>query len=366
LAERATQRNDLHLSLDEIGVGDRKAIAKAAYQLATGIDKGRHSRREAVFKVLVTSTGELPLAEFIPNVQPGQLVRLVDIPAQVQAQSAFETIAENDIDAAAKRFYGATKKFHGAVGIDWLRYLVAQAPEQFRIDLQAQSARFFALPEVDEIRRRAMPQVKTVVNRFALIAAALAMAIGAGILPWSVEDSDAGIVACMRRWVRQRGNIDVAGEVLRAVRQRQQLLAVTLQDRFIHLRVEQRRLVPATASERRKLAMADQFDGYVKHAEDGTRILVKPDVFNGWWRECDADAVKKHLLQAGLLIPGAKEMPRAEKVSSGRPAARFYVLAATFIPAELRPAPHVKVGSKPKSGRKSKAKFKAKPTTLLA
>src|SRR5262249_9538611 len=33
-------------------------------------------------------------------------------------------------------------------------------------------------------------------------AAALRMAIEATLLPWTVEESDAGIIACMRRWVQ--------------------------------------------------------------------------------------------------------------------------------------------------------------------
>ena len=61
--------------------------------------------------------------------------------------------------------------------------------------------------------------MRAVVNRFALHAAALRMAIAAGLLPWTVEEADMGIVACMGRWVAQRGNVDTAGEVMRAARE---------------------------------------------------------------------------------------------------------------------------------------------------
>ena len=52
--------------------------------------------------------------------------------------------------------------------------------------------------------------MRAVVNRFALYAAALRMAIAAGLLPWTVDSSDAGILACMQRWAAQRGNVDTA------------------------------------------------------------------------------------------------------------------------------------------------------------
>ena len=94
---------------------------------------------------------------------------------------------------------------------------------------------FLALPEVVAVAEKAHPQVRAVVNRFALHAAALRMAIAAGLLPWTIEEADAGIVACMGRWVAQRGNVDTAGEVMRAAREVERKLAAGLRDRFIHI-----------------------------------------------------------------------------------------------------------------------------------
>jgi putative DNA primase/helicase len=104
LEERAVLRSDIGLSLDEIGVGDPKAIANAVYKLSGGQGRGRWRSVEHQFNVPVLSTGELSLAEFLPDAKPGQLTRLADIPAEVQSGSAFESIPRNDIDAAAKKF----------------------------------------------------------------------------------------------------------------------------------------------------------------------------------------------------------------------------------------------------------------------
>jgi uncharacterized protein (DUF927 family) len=95
IGERAVLRSDVGLYLDEIGIGDQRAIATTVYKLAGGLDKGRYGQDEQDFNVLFVSTGELSLAEFLPNARQGQLVRMVDIPAVVQSESAFETIARD-------------------------------------------------------------------------------------------------------------------------------------------------------------------------------------------------------------------------------------------------------------------------------
>ena len=67
------------------------------------------------------------------------------------------------------------------------------------------------------------------------------MAIAAALLPWTVEEADMGIVACMGRWVEQRGNVDTAGEVLRAAREVERKIAAGFGDQFIHINKEQDR-----------------------------------------------------------------------------------------------------------------------------
>jgi uncharacterized protein (DUF927 family) len=332
LGERAVLRSDIGLYLDEIGMGDPKAISQAIYKLAGGLDKGRFGQAERDFNLLFLSTGELSLAEFLPNARAGQLVRFVDIPAVVQLESAFETIPKEEIAAAGTRFYSATNECHGCVGYDWLRHLVGLTPKGIKAELKRLRGAWLELPEVTEIASRAHPQVVSVVNRFALVAAALHMAIEAGILPWTIADVDTAIIACMKRWLQQRGNIDTAGELLREIERRRQTIAATIDDRFIHLEIKGRRLAPASAADQSKMDAEQQFDGYVKeYGEDG-RILVWPDAWHRLWAGLDADAVKKHLRQAGLLIPGRDgDVPSLEKFESKAPPARFYVLAPAFL-----------------------------------
>jgi putative DNA primase/helicase len=76
LEQRAALRHEVGLGLDEIGVGDKKSIAPAVYKLAGGFGKGRMNRDELDFNIWFYSTGEASLANFLPNIQPGQMVRL--------------------------------------------------------------------------------------------------------------------------------------------------------------------------------------------------------------------------------------------------------------------------------------------------
>jgi hypothetical protein len=111
------------------------------------------------------------------------------------------------------------KRQHGAVGRDWQRHLVQLGPDRIKTGLDRHREYFLALPEVAAVTEKAHPQARAVANRFALYGAALRMAIEADLLPWSIAQADAGIVACMGRWVALRGNVDVAGEMARAARQ---------------------------------------------------------------------------------------------------------------------------------------------------
>jgi hypothetical protein len=96
------------------------------------------------------------------------------------------------------------KRQHGAVGQDWQRYLVEIGPDKIKAELHEHREAFLTLPEVVAVAAKAHPQVRAVVNRFALHAAALRMASAAGLLPWTIEEADAGIAACMGRWAAQR------------------------------------------------------------------------------------------------------------------------------------------------------------------
>ena len=71
IGERAVLRSDIGLYLDEIGIGEQKAVAATVYKLAGGLGKGRFGQAERDFNILFVSTGELSLAEFLRDADTG-------------------------------------------------------------------------------------------------------------------------------------------------------------------------------------------------------------------------------------------------------------------------------------------------------
>jgi hypothetical protein len=181
------------------------------------------------------------------------------------------------------------------------------------------------------VRAQSSVQVNSILNRFALVAAALRMAIEAKLLPWSIEDIDCGVAACLVRCLTSRnGPLDLTGEVLGAVEQIRAILAADLHGRFIHLRIDDDGKLdyasPADATKRDTL-------GYVK---DG-RILVEPTAWRG--ELCagyDPEKTARHLKTEGLLIADDGKLQRKEKVKRGGEvvSGRFYVLEAVIVDAD--------------------------------
>jgi hypothetical protein len=324
----ALARTDLGLPLDEITLADRRSAEQIVYKLASGTKGPRATstgglRETAHASVLVLSTGEKSLAEFIGrSLQEGARKRLVDIPAEVQPGSAFETIPREQIHIESKRLFDAMKRHHGAVGRDWQRHLVDIGPNKIKAGLHEHRGAFLALPEVLAVAAKAHPQVRAVVNRFALYAAALRMAIAAELLPWSVEEADAGIIACMQRWVLQRGNLDTAGEVVRAARQVERELVSGLGENFIHIHKTGGRWKPLTEADELKQKTPERFDGYVKP----DHVLLWPGALRRRCNGIDPVEIARHLQQRGVLIPGDDGMARPEQVL-GSKVHRFYVLS---------------------------------------
>ena len=327
----ALARTDLGLPLDEITLADPRSAEQIVYKLASGTKGPRatstgHLRETAHASVLVLSTGEKSLTEFIGrSLQEGARKRLVDVPAEVQPGSAFETIPREQIHIESKRLFDAMKRQHGAVGRDWQRHLVDIGPDKIKAELHEHREAFLALPEVLAVAAKAHPQVRAVVNRFALHAAALRMAIAAGLLPWTVEEADMGIVACMGRWVAQRGNVDTAGEVMRAAREVEQELVAGLGDRFIHIHKSGKKWTPVTEADELRQRTPELFDGYVKP----DRILIRPEAWRRFCNGFDPAEIARLFQQRGALIADDNGVSKSEQVIGK--CERFYVLSRAAL-----------------------------------
>jgi hypothetical protein len=257
------------------------------------------------------------------RIPAGLKVRLVDVPAEVQPNSAFESFPADQVEELGKQFYPLTMRLHGEVGRAWLQHLVNLGGEHIAAQVQRHRDEWLALPAVAAVRKDATAQVRSILNRFALIAAALRMGIDANLLPWSRDDTDLGVAACMMRWLESRkGRLDITSEMLSAIEQIRTILNANLHGRFIHQRLSGDRKLdyatPADATKRDTL-------GYVK---DG-RILVEPTA----WRSVlcagyDPEKTARHLKNEGYLIADEGKLQHQEKVKRGGVVenARFYAL----------------------------------------
>ena len=330
----ALARTDLGLPLDEITLANPHTAEAVVYTVASGTKGPRatssgHLRETAHASVLVLSTGEKSLGEFIGRaLQEGARKRLVDVPAEVQPGSAFETIPREQIHIESTRLFDAMKRQHGAVGQDWQRHLVDIGPHKITIALHAHREAFLELPEVVIVVARAHPQVRAVANRFALLAAALRMAITAGLLPWTIKEADAGIAACMGRWVAQRGNVDVAGEVVRATRHVERELVSSLADRFIHIHRSGGKWTPVSEADAFRQQTPELFDGYAKP----DRVLVRTEAWRRYCNGFDPSEIARHFQQRGALIADEGGVSKSEQVL-GNKTRRFYVMVRAALTA---------------------------------
>jgi putative DNA primase/helicase len=328
----ALARSDLGLPLDEITLANPHTAEQVVYKIASGTKGPRatssgHLRETAHASVLVFSTGEKSLAQFISGLQEGARKRLVDVPAEVQPGSAFETITRDQIHIEGKRFFDAVKRQHGAVGLAWQQHLIAIGPARIEADLDRHREQFLTLPEVVAVIEKAHPQVRAVVNRFALYAAALRMVIDAGLLPWSTMQADTGIVAAMGRWAAQRDNLDTAGEIVRAARRVEADLVAGMSDRFIHIHRADNKWTPITPADEIKQQTPKLFDGYAKP----DRVCVRPEVWRRYCNGFDPAEIAEHFKQRGVLIPGTDGLSKPEQVIGE--VNRFYVLSRAALTA---------------------------------
>jgi hypothetical protein len=167
LERYAVLRSDVGGYFDEIGEGAPKVIRPAVYLLANGSSKLRGTpsielRPMESFRILGISTGEPTIEAYLSSggekVPAGLKVRLVDVPAEVQSESAFETCSADGIEELGKRFYPLTLRLHGAVGRAWLQHLVNLGSDEITAQVRCHREGWLSLPAVAAVRKTATAQ----------------------------------------------------------------------------------------------------------------------------------------------------------------------------------------------------------------
>ena len=220
------------------------------------------------------------------------------------------------------------KQCHGAPGRDWQMWLVELGAVKIKERIDRERLAFLALPQVQGIERRAQPQLRSIIRRFALYAASLHMAIEANVLPWSIEEADVGLIACLERWVKQRGNTDAAAARARFMADLMRKLADDLSDCFIHIQKVKGRFVPATDADLAKQQKSPEaYDGYLKDS----LVLIRPEA---WVKRCagaDPMEIARYFHARGILLASEKDGKFSKTVQTIGRSERFYVVRRTAL-----------------------------------
>ena len=207
---KAWAHNDTLMTLDEIGQVKPEVAYQAAYMLSNGQGKARMSanavlRQSYEWRVMFLSTGETPIGDKIAEnggkPMAGQAVRVLDIPADAGAgMGVFEELHGFENSAQlADAFKGAKNYGHAARA--FLQRL-ADDPENARQRVENNMRTF----EKENCPAGADGQVKRVLRRFALIAAAGQLAADFGVLPWPEGESAGAAKKCFQAWLGGRGS----------------------------------------------------------------------------------------------------------------------------------------------------------------
>lgn len=201
----AALRNDSLLALDELGIADPRYVGEVVYAVADGTGKQRAGRSSAArkvrrWRVMLLSSGEITLetkmAEAGKRVRAGQEVRLVTVSAG-RTFGAWDNLHSHPTGAS---FSDALKKasttHYGHAGPAFVLALIDSGElGDLPAMLEAIKAHFPAEPG----------QPARVAERFAIVALALELAAGMGVLPLEKNEGIRSMVELFNGWRAGRG-----------------------------------------------------------------------------------------------------------------------------------------------------------------
>lgn len=315
--------NDCLLALDEFGQSDAKEVGEIAYMYSQGIGKQRSSRdgtpREPkTWRGNLFSTGEVGISDHMQDdrnkPKAGQLVRVIDIPAQIQgAFGCFEKLHGLENGSDGERFADKIKEvcgeYYGTAGREFIKAMIESGLEKSKKNLKFSRDDFAA-----NVAGKYDGQVKRVANRFGLVYAALSLGIELGVLSKDLtkEMAENAVKHCFHDWLNDRGTTGNF-ESHSIINQVLGLLNENSDSKFI----------PKNDVDDKRIRTT--LWGY----KDGAIFYVFPKAFKeSLCKGFDEQNVKTILKDAGLLIPGKKKasqtirIPAHSKIKKDR----FYVI----------------------------------------
>lgn len=320
----AAIHNDGVLILDELSQCDPREAGESIYLLANEQGKARAARNglpQAAqhWRLLFLSAGEESLAALMAKAgkktTAGQEIRFADFDADAGAgMGVVESLHDCPHSAALVRAIDdAAERYHGAVGMAWLRRIVPDKPRLLEV-----------VPErIDEFVAEVVPagasgQVQRVARRFALVAVAGELATHYGLTGWVKGEAELASKACFAAWLHGFGGIGSREEraILEQVRA---FFEAHGSSRF------------QNAEARDDDHLVDNRAGFYRAGPDGTcEYLVLPETFrNELCAGVDTKLAERVLTERGWIARGgdgrATKKPRLPILGS---TTRVYVFTA--------------------------------------
>ena len=291
--------NDSLLALDEISECDPRQVGEVVYMLGNGRGKQRASRTGlaravARWRCSVLSTGERSIATTMDEgghrIKAGQLVRLLDVPAQ-RTHGAWDELHQHPsgttFSDAIKRAAAAD---YGHAGRAFLEELTRDHEGSFSQSLDA----IKALPELQAAGDEG--QAKRAAARFAVLALAGEMATDYGVTGWETGEAIRAAGAGFAAWQALRG----AG---RGNAERDQIIERITS--FIE-RHGDSRFSDADSTDDQRAAMVRDRAGWWRTSDGGRVYLFNADGLREALKGFDFNRALDSLQQAGAIdAPGA-------------------------------------------------------------
>lgn len=204
-----TRRNDCAVILDEIGQVDSRIIGPVAYLIANGHSKGRAGRSGGLrphltWRTILLSSGEIDFSSHLGESgfrpKAGQMVRIIDIPAETEPGSIFESTCGEGGPTFSDRLKEASSRYYGTAIRSFLEKLITC--RESMMELLRKGRADFARNHLPD---GAEGQVARVADRFALVAIAGEIATLFEITGWRPGEGEQAAAICFKAWLDRRG-----------------------------------------------------------------------------------------------------------------------------------------------------------------
>ncbi len=327
----AASATDTCLVLDELGVGEARDVAAAVYTIANGVGKSRAGRDGSLrepkgWRAQLLSSGEIPIEAKIgedfgrkTRARAGQLVRLVDIPAdRGLGFGAFDHAGGfDDAGRLADAIKEAAGSAYGTAGPEFVRLLIASGVEKIVAGAQNFMASFIR----GLVKPGSSEQVTRAAKKFAMIAAAGELATACRVTPWAIGDAKRAATLAFESWLAKRG-----GAASHEERQAVELVRLVIEQ---HGESRFERVEDYGVAEGSKVR--DRL-GWRKGEGDQREWWVPPEV---WKAEVcaglDPASVARTLATRGMLRRQDEKNLQCKVRLNDKQTVRCYVLKATIL-----------------------------------